>query len=136
MDSTVWLSFFGGLLIGLSVVALYVGTGKIAGISGIAGQLTAGRWSGWGGAFLVGLPLGGLLHRILVSGIGEIRIDAAWPRLCLAGLLVGFGTRLANGCTSGHGICGLGRLSPRSLAATGAFMLAGMLTVLVAGRGL
>jgi uncharacterized membrane protein YedE/YeeE len=102
--------------------------GRIAGISGIAGGLLGpGRGDVlWRAAFLAGLPLGALLAD--VAGLmPEVVVGTSWPLLALAGLLVGYGTRLGNGCTSGHGVCGLARLSPRSAAAVGVFMAAGIL---------
>lgn len=133
MNFTPVESFIGGLLIGVSVVVLYHGCGKFAGISGIASQILARPVPGWALAFVLGLPLGGLLYT-LAFGMPDIQIAASAPRLIAAGLLVGVGTRLGSGCTSGHGICGLGRFSLRSLVATLVFMAVGMLTVFVTGR--
>lgn len=127
-------SFLGGILIGLAVVVLYRGLNKYAGISGIASQLTTGSWTGWGLAFLAGLPLGGLLYRLVRGGPPEMVVTDSWPLLLAAGLLVGLGTRLGNGCTSGHGICGLGRFSLRSLVATLTFMGTAALVVWIQGR--
>jgi uncharacterized membrane protein YedE/YeeE len=123
----------GGLLIGLAAAILLLACGRVAGISGILGQAiwpAKGEERGWRLAFLAGLPLGAALVA-LVSGPLAVRIDAAPATLIVAGLLVGFGTRLGNGCTSGHGICGLGRGSTRSAAATIIFMAVAGVTVFV-----
>lgn len=121
----------GGLLIGLAAALLALCCGRIAGISGIAGQLlspgTPDRL--WRFAFLAGLFASPWLLG-LFSELGNApQSEASATQLLFAGLLVGLGTRLANGCTSGHGVCGLARLSPRSLAAVASFMAAGFLTV-------
>ena len=126
------LPFFGGLLIGLAALLLYAALGRIAGISGIAYSALWGEQSqrGWRWLFLLGLVAGGWL-----ALLGGIALPAAqWPEglagkvlLVGAGLLVGFGTQLGSGCTSGHGICGLARLSPRSLVAVLVFMAFGVL---------
>ncbi len=124
------VSLFGGLLIGASVWLMLAGLGRVTGISGIAATaLTAPKESLWRYAFLIGLIGGGLLFMRLfnTASIGV----ASTPGLIVAGLLVGFGTVLGGGCTSGHGVCGLGRRSPRSLIATFTFMVAGMATVAV-----
>jgi uncharacterized membrane protein YedE/YeeE len=126
------LSAIGGVLIGLSAVLLMGGLGRIAGISGIASGLVAGASDrGWRVAFVVGLIAGPLLLLLLrgESGIGAPQVSSPW--MAAAGLLVGFGTRLSGGCTSGHGVCGMARLSPRSLTATMVFMLMGVATVFV-----
>ena len=124
------VSLFGGLLIGASVWLLLAGLGRVTGISGIAATaLTAPKESLWRYAFLVGLIGGGLLFvRLFDTASAGV---ASTPWLMIAGLLVGFGTVLGGGCTSGHGVCGLGRRSPRSLIATLTFMAAGMATVAV-----
>ena len=128
-----WHALAGGLLIGLAATILVLANGRIAGISGILGGLL-GPWPGdarWGLAFLAGL-VGSPLAYAAFAPLPEIVISARYPLLIVAGLLVGIGTRYAGGCTSGHGVCGLSRLSPRSLAATLAFMGAGFVTVYVA----
>jgi uncharacterized protein len=130
------LSLVGGLLIGLASWLLLLTLGRVAGISGIAsglmasGPLQQGE-RGWRWAFLAGLLLAG---GVAASVIGHPATGAARPLslLAVAGLLVGYGTVLGSGCTSGHGVCGLGRLSARSLAATLTFMGTGMLTVWLA----
>jgi uncharacterized membrane protein YedE/YeeE len=133
MDASSLLSAaIGGALIGLSASALLWLNGRIAGISGIAAGLVTPRPGevGWRLAFVLGLLAGGLL-------LLALRPDAFSPSptslgvLGAAGLLVGIGTRVANGCTSGHGVCGLARRAPRSLAATAAFMGSGALTVFI-----
>lgn len=121
-------SFAGGLLIGAAVWLLLTGLGRVAGISGIMaatiGQPTAGAWRL---AFLAGLIGGGLLFARLFN-VSAATV-APGPTLIIAGLLVGFGTVVSGGCTSGHGVCGLGRRSLRSLVATLTFMVAGAATV-------
>lgn len=123
----------GGILIGLAAAILLAVNGRIAGVSGIlSGAVTArDRFDrSWRLLFIVGLILGAALYRFF-SGALPVQLQAGLPTLLAAGLLVGFGTRLGSGCTSGHGVCGLARLSPRSLAATITFMLFGVLTVYV-----
>ena len=124
----------GGLLIGLAAALLLSFNGRIAGISGIMGGLLArprAEEFGWRAAFVLGLLLAPALYR-LFADLPESRIDAGWATLVAAGLMVGYGSRLGSGCTSGHGVCGLSRLSPRSLVATLTFMAAGFVTVFVA----
>ena len=122
----------GGALIGLAATLLYAVTGRIAGISGIGGGLLrAGeRDAGWRLAFLAGLVVGAGAAA-LAAGTPTLRIDASWPLLVVGGLLVGYGTQLGRGCTSGHGVCGIARFSPRSIAATVVFMGAAAATVFV-----
>jgi uncharacterized protein len=122
----------GGLLIGLAAAWLIVADGRILGAAGVLGGLVpphAGDW-GWRVALLAGLVAVPLVAQPLLHVAAPV-IEADPAALILGGLMVGFGTRLANGCTSGHGVCGLARLSPRSLAATATFMAAGFLTVFV-----
>jgi uncharacterized protein len=120
----------GGLLIGLSAATLLVLNGRIAGISGlVAGLARPGERRRADLAFLLGLILGPPLFAAVAGHWPAMRIVASWPVLAAAGLLVGFGTRLGSGCTSGHGVCGLGRLSPRSLVAVLVFLATGTLTV-------
>ncbi|WP_374622861.1 YeeE/YedE family protein [Pandoraea sp.] len=129
---TPWTALAGGALIGLAAVWLMLAAGRIAGISGIAGGLLRPRSGdvGWRVAFIAGLILAPWAYRA-VAVMPEAQIDASAAMLIAAGLLVGFGTRLGSGCTSGHGVCGLSRLSWRSLAATLCFMATGFLTVFV-----
>lgn len=127
---TPWAALAGGLILGLAAAVFVLLHGRILGISGIVGGLlhARGKDIAWRVAFVLGLLAAPLLYRLAV-GVREVRIDAGWGMLVLAGLLVGAGTRYASGCTSGHGVCGLSRLSPRSLVATLAFMAAGFATV-------
>ena len=121
----------GGALIGLSAVMLMLFHGKIAGISGVLSG-TVFAESGdrmWRIFFLIGLIAGPILYKNVLRFEVAFEMTASWPVLITGGLLVGFGTRLGSGCTSGHGVCGLSRLSPRSFAAVGAFMISGMATV-------
>ena len=123
----------GGILIGLAAALMLLGAGRIAGISGIAARASGladsgmSRSSAW--MFLLGLPLGAMIVATLKGG-AEVNF-ASPPMLIIAGLLVGLGTRLGSGCTSGHGVCGVSRLSPRSLIATLTFMAAGIATVAI-----
>src|SRR5450830_1492009 len=127
---TPWSSLAGGLLIGLAAAVLILFNGRIAGISGIGGCLLSPRNgdSGWRLASLAGLRLSPLLYQLRLA-LPEVLIEAGTPALVIAGLLVGLGVRYGAGCTSGHGVCGLSRLSLRSLVATLCFMAAGFLTV-------
>ena len=122
----------GGLLIGLAAAIMLLGLGRIAGVSGMAARATGIADSGAPRnvaiAFVAGLPLGALL---IAQTVGAVNVNfpaSIWP-LIIGGLLVGYGTRLGSGCTSGHGVCGLSRLSPRSMVATGMFMASGFVTV-------
>jgi hypothetical protein len=121
----------GGALIGSAAALLLAVHGRIAGISGILGGLITSRERSersWRLAFLVGLITGPALYRLFYGAL-PLQLEADVPTLLAAGLLVGFGTRLGSGCTSGHGVCGLARLSPRSLVATITFMSLGIATV-------
>jgi len=124
-------ALIGGLMIGLASALLMWSSGRIAGISGILGGLLSFDRAqfGWRAAFLVGLIGGPFLVSEFGPGIVPVTIDADIPMLVAAGLLVGVGTRLGSGCTSGHGVCGIGRLSMRSVIATVVFMGAAGLTV-------
>ncbi|CAM5210282.1 hypothetical protein CDEF62S_00188 [Castellaniella defragrans] len=129
---TPWSALVGGVLIGLSAAAYVLLNGRIAGVSGILGGLLRPHPTdaAWRLAFLIGLAITpGLFGMFGFRPI--VPIDTGYGELILAGLLVGIGTRLGSGCTSGHGVCGLARLSPRSLAATAIFMTAGFATVFV-----
>lgn len=124
----------GGLLIGTAAALLLLLTGRIAGVSGMiatATRMGAGGtpWS-QATAFLIGLPIGAVLISLLVR-TPDVAVTSSVPLLIAAGLLVGFGTRLGNGCTSGHGVCGIARLSPRSIAATATFMVSAIATVFI-----
>jgi uncharacterized protein len=127
-----YIATAGGLLIGAAAAVLLLLSGRIAGISGMLAAATriAAEGAPWrhAAAFVLGLPLGAVLIATAVRA-PEIAITSSVPLLVMAGLLVGFGTRLANGCTSGHGVCGVARLSRRSLVATATFMAAAIATV-------
>ncbi|MCC6531671.1 MAG: YeeE/YedE family protein [Burkholderiales bacterium] len=133
-----WIAFTpasalaGGLLIGVAAAMLILLNGRVAGISGIVGGLLhpVPGDRAWRLAFLAGLLAAPLAYGV-IAGLPAIMIEADYPRLIAAGLLVGLGTRYGAGCTSGHGVCGLSRLSPRSLAATLVFMAGGFATVFV-----
>ncbi|AYF86425.1 YeeE/YedE thiosulfate transporter family protein [Pseudomonas sp. JS3066] len=126
---TPWSALAGGALIGLSAGLFILANGRIAGISGLLGSLLERTGDGRAekALFLAGLLLAPLLW-MAVAGAPRVRFESGWPALLLAGLLVGVGTRYGSGCTSGHGVCGLSRLSPRSLVATLSFMTAGFIT--------
>ena len=130
---TPWASLAGGALIGVAAAMLVLLNGRVAGISGIVGGLLAPRRGeiAWRLAFVGGLLVAPAVMFLFGERVAP-RIDAGFGTLVAAGLLVGVGTSYGSGCTSGHGVCGLSRLSPRSLAATAAFMLAGIATVFVA----
>jgi len=121
----------GGLLIGLAAALLLLLNGRISGISGIVGGLLVRNSSeaGWRAAFVAGLLLGASAYVLATGEAVLVRMQASLPVLVAAGLLVGFGTRLGSGCTSGHGICGIARLSKRSIAATAMFFGVAILTV-------
>ncbi|MES2069934.1 MAG: YeeE/YedE family protein [Pseudomonadota bacterium] len=127
---TPYSALAGGALIGLATAGLLLINGRIAGISGIVGGLlrSGNDRRGWRIAFVLGLLAAPLAYRLFAT-LPASRVDASWPVLVVAGLLVGFGTRYGSGCTSGHGVCGLSRGSERSLVATLAFMAAGFVTV-------
>lgn len=123
-----WPALFGGMLIGLSASLLLLLNGRVAGISGIVGRLLLAR-AATNAAFVIGLLLGPLLF---LAGFGHwpsVTIIASPPMIAAAGLLVGFGSRMGSGCTSGHGVAGLARLSPRSFVAVLSFLSAGVATV-------
>lgn len=134
---TPWASLAGGILLGLASALFILVNGRILGISGIVGGLMrpVKGDTGWRLAFLAGMLAAPLLY-FVVAGPTVPRIDAGWATVVVAGLLVGVGTRYGSGCTSGHGVCGLSRLSPRSLVATLAFMGAGFVTVYLARHAL
>lgn len=133
-----WLvSLLGGVLIGLASGGLYLLSGEIAGVTGIVRRAFGGPERSWRIAFLAGMMLAALVWLLTAdvaaatAGLSEL----SFPLLVVAGLLVGIGTDLGNGCTSGHGVCGLSRLSPRSLAAVAVFMAVAVLTVWVMRHG-
>ena len=123
----------GGALIGLSAVLLMLSTGRIAGMSGIFSGLLnlRGEDKGWRIAFLAGLILAPVIAGLIGYGMSPPKLPSNWVVIVVAGLLVGFGTRLGGGCTSGHGICGIARLSPRSIAATVVFVVTAVITVVI-----
>ena len=127
---TPWAALAGGVLLGLASALFVLLNGRILGISVIVGGLLRPRAGdmGWRLAFLLGMLVAPGLYWLVV-GPTQPRIDATWGMVVMAGLLVGVGTRYGSGCTSGHGVCGLSRMSPRSLVATLAFMGAGFVTV-------
>jgi len=132
MSASILSAVIGGFLIGSAAGLLLLLSGRIAGVSGMAAAALriAHRGPPWAqaAAFTVGLPVGAVAVA-LVFGRPSLAVTSSLPLLIGGGLLVGFGTRLGNGCTSGHGVCGLARLSPRSLAATATFIAAGVATV-------
>lgn len=129
---TPYSALAGGMLIGLAAAMLAVLNGRIAGISGIVGGALTGRGSelAWRLAFIAGLLLAPAIW-LTATQLPEIRIEATYPVLIAAGLIVGLATRYGSGCTSGHGVCGIARLSPRGLVATASFMATGFATVFV-----
>ena len=130
---TPWSALLGGLLIGAAAAALILCAGRVMGAAGILGGALALQSGdiGWRLSLIAGLLLSPSLFA-LFDAADRPRFDASWPLLIVAGLMVGFGARLGSGCTSGHGVCGLSRLSPRSFVSTALFMLAGFATVFVA----
>jgi uncharacterized membrane protein YedE/YeeE len=132
VNFTPWTSLCGGALIGLGVSVFILANGRIAGISGLLGNVLKSGSEGWSESalFLLGLVISPLLWGAFTA-LPKIEISAGWPALAIAGLLVGVGTRYGSGCTSGHGVCGVSRLSPRSIVATVCFMATGFATVFV-----
>ena len=130
---TPWASVGGGVLLGIASALFVLLNGRILGISGIVGGLLAPRMGdiGWRLAFLLGMGAAPFVFAAVMPPelLPVVRIDASEPVVALAGVLVGIGTRYGSGCTSGHGVCGLSRLSPRSLVATLSFMAAGFAIV-------
>ena len=128
----------GGLMIGVAAAVMLLGLGRIAGVSGLAARATGIADSGTPRsiaiAFIIGVPLGALLISLITGGV-ETRFPTSVIPLVIGGLLVGYGTRLGSGCTSGHGVCGMSRLSPRSLIATAIFMASGFVTVALMRAG-
>jgi uncharacterized protein len=134
-SSSVQASLTGGVFIGIAASLLLLFNGRIAGVSGILGRLLFSKVSdrAWRVAFLVGLISGGFIFNLLNPISFEFGLHYSIPRLMLAGLLVGFGSQLSGGCTSGHGVCGISRLSMRSIVATVVFMVTGFVTVYLIG---
>ena len=137
INFTPWTALAGGLLIGLAAAVFVLFNGRIAGISGILGGLLRPHPGdvGWRVAFLAGLMAAPVLYG-LVAALPQVTVDAGEGTLVAAGLLVGVGTRYGAGCTSGHGVCGISRMSPRSLVATATFMFAGFVTVYIVRHAL
>ena len=135
LNFTPWTSLAGGLLLGVAASLLFIYSGRILGITGILEGVLPPKLgdTAWRFSFLLGLMLSPWVGQWLLpaDGMHAPQIDASWPMLVVAGLLVGVGTRWGAGCTSGHGICGLSRLSLRSLIATLSFMATGFVTVFV-----
>jgi uncharacterized membrane protein YedE/YeeE len=133
-----WINaIWGGLIIGASAGAFLLFEGRVLGVSGITGRIsefTKGD-TAWRIIFVLGAILGGFVaSNIWPENFSNIISESNYLRLAVAGLLVGFGTKMGNGCTSGHGVCGIGRLSPRGIVATLTFMAFGVLTVFILGR--
>lgn len=135
IDTQAWVrAAAGGALIGLAAGLMVVFNGRIAGISGVLGGLLFNPADGdrnWRTLFLGGLVGGAVLLALLVPGLPAAQLQSGWLGMAAAGLIVGYGTRLGSGCTSGHGVCGIARLSTRSIIATLTFMAFGALTVFV-----
>ena len=133
INFTPWSSLAGGVMVGLAAALLLILSGRIAGISGIiGGLLTPSKGDvSWRLAFLLGLLAAPVIFS-LFHFLPPVAIEASYPTVIVAGLLVGIGTRYGSGCTSGHGVCGLSRRSPRSLVAAASFMAAGFATVYIA----
>ena len=129
---TPWSALAGGALIGVAAGMFVLLNGRVAGVSGVIGGLLrpVSADTGWRVAFVLGL-VGAPVVAGLVVALPRLQIDAGYAGLVAAGLLVGVGTRYGSGCTSGHGVCGLSRMTPRSIVATATFMVAGFVTVLV-----
>ena len=130
-------ALIGGALIGVAASMTWLLIGRIAGVSNIIGAtvVSRGEHLGWRVAFLLGLFLAGLGAKLLVPGAIQFNLPGGFGQLAVAGVLVGFGTQLGNGCTSGHGVCGISRLSLRSLVATLVFMATGMIAGFVLRAG-
>ena len=127
-------AFIGGIVIGLAVVIFYLGNGRLAGISGIMKNFISSNNNRFDNLlFLIGLILGPLIYSLFSTYEIPFTITASLPTLIIGGLLVGVGTGISNGCTSGHGICGISRFSPRSILATIIFLLMAIITVVVKG---
>jgi uncharacterized membrane protein YedE/YeeE len=133
----VWKSLAGGGLIGLSATVLLLGTGRVAGITGILGGLlrVPSGDTAWRAAFLAGLASAGAVMAWWVPAAFEVTVDRPVALLMVGGSLAGFGARLGSGCTSGHGVCGISRLSGRSMVATCVFVATGMVTVYLTNLG-
>jgi len=136
MDSAILAPIIGGVLIGLGASALMLFNGKIAGVSGIFGGLLhpkAGDFA-WRAAFVAGIIVGGFVLFLLRPDMFGVGVERSLPVVVLGGLLVGFGARLGSGCTSGHGVCGIARLGPRSIVATLTFIATGAVAAFVVNQ--
>ena len=131
VNFTPWSALAGGALIGLAATGMWWLLGRLAGVSNILGTalISRGEDFAWRAAFIAGLFLAGLAAVVLLPGEVQFNLEAGYGQVLLAGALVGVGTQMGSGCTSGHGVCGVSRLSPRSIVATLLFMAAGMVTV-------
>ena len=127
-------AFLGGLIIGVSVVLFYIANGRIAGISGIVNNSIFSNVNRFDNIlFVIGLVIGPILYKIIINPEISFNISNSIPLLIAAGFLVGVGTKIGSGCTSGHGICGISRFSKRSIIATLIFMISAILTVFIKG---
>jgi uncharacterized membrane protein YedE/YeeE len=139
-DFTPFAGTIGGLLLGLSAVILMGGIGRIVGISGMFGVLISGKWTGdnsWRWLFILGLLAGTAIAAVVTRfDASSIRFPGDLLTMTVSGLLVGVGTAMGSGCTSGHGICGVSRLSPRSLISTAIFFCVAVITVFIMRRAL
>ena len=131
--SAYWPPLLGGMLIGVSAIAMLLLNGRIAGISGIVGRLLGGSQAVPSGAFVLGLLCGPALYALAFGSLPAVTVSSSWMLTLLAGFLVGIGTRMGSGCTSGHGILGLARFSKRSIAATATFLGTGIATATLMG---
>ena len=130
VNFTPFAAFTGGAIIGLAVVLFFIGNGRLAGVSGIASNFLTSKIKRIDNLlFLIGLIVGPIIFSIFISNEIPFLIKNSFPLVIFSGLLVGIGTRMSSGCTSGHGICGIGRFSLRSIIATATFILAGIATV-------
>jgi len=129
-------SALGGAMIGLAAALLMAANGRIAGVGGIfsgIGFAPSGDRQ-WRVFFVLGMVVAPLFYALISGQLPAFELEASWPLIAIGGLLVGFGTRLGSGCASGHGVCGLSRLAPRSIASVALFMAAGMVTVAIAKK--
>ena len=134
VNFTPFSAFVGGVIIGLAVVLFFIGNGKLAGVSGIANNFLTSKKNRIDNLlFLIGLVIGPILFSIFINNEIPFLITDSFPLIIFSGLLVGIGTRVGGGCTSGHGICGIGRFSLRSIFATITFILTGIATVSLVG---
>ena len=130
VNFTPFAAFTGGAIIGLAVVLFFIGNGRLAGVSGIASNFLTSKIKRIDNLlFLIGLIVGPIIFSIFISNEIPFLIKNSFPLIIFSGLLVGIGTRVSSGCTSGHGICGIGRFSLRSIIATATFILTGIATV-------